>query len=70
MRDEVDAHVLDVEECSVLKVANQMRRYPKDTADFIHLKFPSFGELRFIVRHGHELKLHAFFQNVHQIRVG
>ena len=70
MRGEVDAHVLDVEECNVLKVANQMRRYPKDTADFIHLKFARFQKLCFIVRNGNELEFHAFFQNGHTIGIG
>ena len=54
----------------MLQIADQMGRYPEDPADFIHLKLSGFQELRFIVGHGHGLKLHAFFQNGHPIRVG
>ena len=67
---EVDAHVLDIRECGMLQIADQVGRHPEDPADFIHLELSGFQELRFIVGHGHGLKLHAFFQNGHPIRVG
>ena len=42
----------------------------QDPANLIHLKFAGFQELRFIVRDGNRLKLHAFFQDGHSITVG
>ena len=70
MNSKVNALVFDIREGRVLQIAHEVRRYPEDPANLIHLKLAGFQKLCFIVRDGNRLKLHAFFQYGHPVAVG
>ena len=63
MRRKIDGLMLDVGEGTSAQIADQVRRNTKDPADFLHLEFPRFEELRLVVRQRDGREGHVLFEN-------
>ena len=63
MRRKIDGLMLDVGEGTSAQIADQVRRNTKDSADFLHLEFPRFEELRLVVRQRDGREGHVLFEN-------